>query len=114
MSLNPAAADVREQIKNTRAELAETIGQLSDKADVKARASAKAHDAADKLTDVAAKAYDAAPPQVSHGLDIAAEKMAPAFSGAKARAKANPKQAAIIVGVVVVLIVWRRKRKRAA
>ncbi len=59
-----SVAQAREQIQHTREELAETIGALTDKVDVKAQASKKAHQAADTLSGLANKAHDAAPSSV--------------------------------------------------
>lgn len=75
---------LREQIEHTRGELGETVSALSDKADVKAQASAKAD-------------------EVKHRAQEVGET-------AKARAQENP--VPFVIGAVVVLFVLRKLRKR--
>ncbi len=76
--------ELRSQIEHTREELGETVAALSEKADVKAQASAKAD-------------------EVKHRAQEASET-------AKAKVQSNP--APYAIGAVVLLLVLRKLRKR--
>lgn len=83
--------ELRRQIEQTREELGETVSALSDKADVKAQASAKADEVKDK---------------VHHATEEARAK-----AGSLAEeAKANP--APFAIGALLLLLVLNRFRRR--
>lgn len=82
---------LRRQIDQTRADLGETVSALSDKADVKAQASAKADEVKEKVHEVG----DAAKDRVDSLAD---------------RAKENP--VPVAVGALVVLVVLNKVRTR--
>jgi hypothetical protein len=87
MSDTRSPAEIRADIEHTREELADTAAALAEKADVKARAQ-------EKVEETKAK--------VSHKID-----------DTKAQAQANPMPpalvAAAVVGVVVALVILRRR-----
>ena len=83
----PDVAALREDIKQTRAELGETVQALAAKADVKARAKeqveltkqkarAQVHDATDKVREVAAAAVGVASEKVRTATAQAGDKVA--------------------------------------
>ncbi len=104
------AAEIREEIDRTRADLAETVDALHDKLDVKARAKTKAHDVSATVSTTATKLKQQAPPPVQSALDRGASAIAPAA----ARAEPYRSQIAIGagVGVVLLLVVRRIRRSR--
>lgn len=86
----PDVAALREDIKQTRAELGETVQALAAKADVKARAKeqveqtklkakAQVHDATEKVRGAAAAAVGAASEKVRSATGQAGDKVAPAL-----------------------------------
>jgi ABC-type transporter Mla subunit MlaD len=88
MSETRSSEEIRADIEHTREELADTAAELAQRADVKARAH-------DKVEETKAK--------VSHKVDEA-----------KAEAKARPQRlglaAALAGGVIIGLVVLRRRR----
>jgi hypothetical protein len=105
---------VREEIEQTRAELAATVDALSDKLDVKARAGDKVTDVKEKVAETATHLKESAPPQVQHALDVAGQKAGPVVH--QVSAKAEPHRGKIIAGsviAVVVLVIVRRRRRES-
>jgi hypothetical protein len=115
----PSADEVRAEIYQTRADLAETVDALSDKLDVKGRAKskadevsatakAKAHEVSTTVAEKATELKSQAPPQVQEALDRGAAAIGPAA------AKAEPyrSQIAAGAGALVLLMMVRRRRKR--
>jgi uncharacterized protein DUF3618 len=101
------ASVLRLEIEATREELAQTVGAIADKVNVKARAEEKVADAKHRVGEVAAQARNSAPPQVQHALDAVGERAAPVVE----RAAPYRKQIAIGALVVVVLMLVRRRGK---
>ena len=90
----PAADDadqLRTQIEQTREELGETVASLSEKADVKAQAAAKADEVKDKVHEVE-------------------EKAKVKVEAATVQAKQNPVPVAL--GALALLLVLNRFRRR--
>jgi ElaB/YqjD/DUF883 family membrane-anchored ribosome-binding protein len=90
--------EIRRDIEHTREELADTAAALVEKADVKARA----HEKLDETKVRAHEKLDETKAKVSHKLD-----------DAKAQAQSNPMPpamiAAAVAGVVVALVILRRR-----
>ncbi|MDQ6849443.1 MAG: DUF3618 domain-containing protein [Actinomycetota bacterium] len=109
----PASGDadaIRSDIEQTRAQLANTVDQLSDKMNVKAQASDKVAEVKGKIADSAAKAKAAAPPGVQRAIDKASEKATPIAQ--QVGAKAQPYRGKLIAaGVVLVLLIVRLSRR---
>ena len=102
--------EILSDIEHTREELAETVSELVEKLDVKEQARAKAHEVGAHAAERYQDAKSSAPQPVQAGLG-AAER---ATAQAAAKAKQDPKRALLVVGgVVLVLLVVRRVRKRS-
>lgn len=112
---DPAPSDpeaIRSHIEHSRAELSDTVDQLSAKLNVKAQATDKIAAARSKLADRAVKAKASAPPPVQRAIDKAGEKTAPIVH--RIGEKAEPHRSQLIaagLGVVVLLLVVRRFRR---
>lgn len=83
MSEQPSIEEVRAEIEAARRDLAEAVDQLTDKFDVKAQASRKAHEVADKAR--------------------------PAFHAVQANRGPAVAAVAAVTGALILLI-WRSKR----
>jgi len=122
----PDVDALREEIKQTRAELGETVQALAAKADVKARAKeqveqarakviAQALDTTDKVRDVALQASGRVRGVAAQAGDKARESGAlDKAQGASEQVRRNPVPTAVLVGLValvgVILIVRGRRR----
>ena len=122
----PDVNALREEIKQTRAELGETVQALAAKADVKARAKdqveqtkqkviAQALDATDKVRGVALQASGRVRVAAAQAGDKARESGAlDRAQGAGEQVRRNPMPAAVLIGVIalvgVILIVRGRRR----
>lgn len=102
---------IRADIERTRSELSDTVNQLSDKLNVKSQAADKLTAAKQAVSERAAKAKAAAPPPVQHALDQAGAKAGPAARQVSQKAEPHRSKiiAGAIVGVLVLLILRRRK-----
>lgn len=104
------AEQLRAEIEETRADLADTVNALSAKLDVKARAKAKVDDVRATVTETVSQAKHSAPPPVQQSLDRAGAALVPAA------AKAKPYQHQILAAVglaAVIAILARRRAGRA-
>ncbi|HET9691936.1 MAG TPA: DUF3618 domain-containing protein [Acidimicrobiales bacterium] len=116
MAEDPGA--IREEIAETRQELADTIAKLGEKADVKAQAGAKADElkatAVSTASEIGAKLDAAVPDQARPAVDAAKARVGPAVQAGADAVQRDPKRAAAIAaGVLVTLSVLRRLRRRA-
>ncbi len=101
--------EIRAEIEQTRADLADTVDALSAKLDVKARAGDKAHELKQSVADATTRAKESAPPQVQQSLDRAQAVLEPAVGKAVEAARPYRTQLLIGVAVAVVLLVVRRR-----
>jgi ElaB/YqjD/DUF883 family membrane-anchored ribosome-binding protein len=111
MSDEAGAEQIRTDIEQTRAELADTVDALSDKLNVKARAGDKAGEAKAKVSSAAAQAKAKAPEPVQHALETVGAKARPVAHQASEQIRPYRKQ--ILIGVsaaMAVLLILRRKR----
>jgi MYXO-CTERM domain-containing protein len=88
-------AEIRAAIDATREELGDTVEALAEKTDVKAQAKAKVEDAK-------AQAQEKADEAKARAQELAGK--------AEAKAKQDPKPFAIAAGVLVLFLLWRRRR----
>jgi len=101
----------RQQIEQTRAELAETVDALSDKLNAKAQAAEKVGEVKARIAATAHQAKQSAPEPVQRALDAAGAKASPvAHQVAQRTAPYRGKIIAGALAAAVVLIVVRRKR----
>jgi ElaB/YqjD/DUF883 family membrane-anchored ribosome-binding protein len=101
--------DIQADIEHTREELAETIGALSAKADVKGRVKKKAADTKDRITEKASETKDVVI-EKAHAAQSAARDAVTDDTGS---VKPGVPIAALIAAaavLVVSLVVWRRRR----
>jgi hypothetical protein len=99
---------IRSDIELTRAEMAKTIDALQSKLDVKAFARQRADDAGERAAHAYEQAKAAAPEPVRQALVRAEKAAAPVL----AKAAADPKRTATIVGgAFAALLVIRRLRR---
>ena len=103
----PMADQVREEIDQTRTDLAQTVDALAAKLDVKARAKTKAHDVSATVTETATKLKSQAPPPVQDALDRGAAALGPAA----AQAQPYRSQIAAGAGFLLLLMMFRRRRR---
>ncbi len=108
-------SQIREEIEGTRADLADTIEALGQKADIKGRVAEKVKEGSERLTE---KAHDTAD-QVQQAVP---DQLAPAVSAvtgtlqeAGRRAAAPKHRTTLIVGgtlcVIVLVVLFRRWRQ---
>jgi hypothetical protein len=102
-------ARIKADIEATRAELAETADALAAKLDVKAQAGKKVHEAGAKVGEKYAHLRDSAPPPVQKALGKTGQAMSPVV----AKAAADKRRTAMIVGGSVVALVVLRRILRA-
>lgn len=91
--------DIEADIARTRAELADTVDQLTAKLDVKARTKERVHDTSSQVTQSVAGRVDAVRDRVTDA-DGRPTRQALGTGGA----------AAVALVAVVALLVWRRNR----
>ncbi len=126
MTEQPDMAELKAEIDSTRSELAETVDQLTNKLDVKAQASQKAHQAVETVTGTAQHAVEtvtgtaqAAVDKVKQKLpDAAVDKIGQASGGVQRAATSEPvqqhrKQLLIGLGAVAALLLALLIGKRA-
>ena len=105
--------DLRQEIESTRQRLGETVDELAAKADVKARAQAKAAEttaqARDRAAEATAQARDRAAKATAQARDRAVE-----VSGRVSRSEAVRRRWPVAVAAAVVIagtvVIWRWKR----
>ena len=96
---SPSVAAIEADIAHTRAELADTVDQLTAKLDVKTRTKERIHHTSDQVTETVV------------GQVHALREHATDEDGRPTRATLGAGGAAVLVAVaVVVLVVWRRRR----
>jgi transposase len=100
--------DLKSEIEQTRAELADTVDALTAKLDVKAQAAERAHELAEKATARYSDAKNSAPEPVRQAIGTVEQAARPVV----AKARQDPRRAAKIAGgVILALIVLRRLRR---
>ena len=100
--------DLKSEIEQTRAELADTVDALTAKLDVKAQASERAHELAGKAAARYEEAKSSAPEPVRQAIGTVEQAARPVVH----KAKQDPRRAALIAGgVLVALLVLRRLRR---
>jgi hypothetical protein len=104
------ADEIRADIERTRADLAQTVGALSEKLDPKEQARRRTRAAKAVVATRYAEAKSSAPPPVEHALDAIERASAPAL----AKAWADKRRTAVVVGAVLALLIVRRLRARPA
>jgi hypothetical protein len=104
------ANEIRDDLERTRAELADTIGALTSKLDVKSQARRRAHEAGDAAVLAYENAKASAPPEVRKVLSGAEEKLAPVAARA---AEDKKRTASVVGGALVLLLLLRRVRRRS-
>ncbi|MDQ6840623.1 MAG: DUF3618 domain-containing protein [Actinomycetota bacterium] len=105
---------IRETIEETRAEMAETIEALGEKADVKGRASDKMTETTEQVKAKAAEVGKRVEDSVPDEVRPAAQSALNHAKSLSAEAQRRP-SVAIAVGVVVItIIVLRRRGRRSA
>ena len=102
--------EIRAEIESTRAELADTVDQLTDKFDVKAQAQHKVDDVKQSLGGAAHRAKEATPEPVQHAVDRAAQTAQPAIE----QGRKHQKQLLIAAAAGLVVLVILRRRGRTA
>ena len=100
--------DLKSEIEQARAELADTVDALTAKLDVKAQAAERAHELAGKASERYSEAKQSAPEPVRQALGTVEHAARPVV----AKARQDPRRAAVIAGgVVLALLVLRRLRR---
>jgi ElaB/YqjD/DUF883 family membrane-anchored ribosome-binding protein len=118
----PDADQIRHEIEETRADLADTVDALSAKLDVKAQAKNKANDvkarAQTRANDVKARVVHAvhnarhhAPPVVQSSLDRAGTALTPVAAKARPYRKHIVSAAAVASALTLVLRSWVRRSR---
>lgn len=100
---------LRAEIARARAELADTVNQLSAKLDVKQQARQRVDETRASAAQRLREAKQSAPQSVGQALDKLSETVLPVLSQAVQRARANPQQALVVVTVVVVITLIGRR-----
>ena len=111
MSDEAGAEQIRTDIEQTRAELADTVDALSDKLNVKARAGDKAGEAKAKVSSAVAQAKAKTPEPVQHAFETVGARARPVAHQASEQIRPYRKQ--ILIGVaaaMAVLLIVRKKR----
>jgi len=106
--------ELREDIEQTRAELSDTLTELTARVNIPARAKEQVRNAVGAAADTAAKVKNRAPKPVQQVLDRTGGTVGPVVS--KANRTARPYRKQIMVGMVVTaVIMWiiRRRRSRS-
>jgi vacuolar-type H+-ATPase subunit H len=100
---------LRAEIAQARAELADTVDQLSAKLDVKQQARQRVDETKASAVQRLREAKQRAPQPVGQALDKLSEAVLPVLSQAVQRARANPQQALVAATVVVVITLIGRR-----
>lgn len=105
------AEEIRTDIEQTRAELADTVDALTDKLNVRARAGDKVGEAKAKVSCAAAQAKVKAPEPVQRALESVGAKTGPVAHQAAEQIRPYRKHILMVVGAgAVLLLILRRKR----
>ncbi len=104
------AEQLRRDIEHTRADLRDTVDELSTRLDVKARAKRRLHDAKVSVADAATRLKQGSPEPVRRALD----RVGPAVESTRERAREHRGEVVAGMGAAVLLlllvIVSRRRR----
>jgi hypothetical protein len=102
------ARQIKSEIEQTRAELAQTVDALSAKLDVKAQAGHRAHEMQARAARAYGNAKASAPPPVRHAWERAEVTAQPVVM----KAREDPKRTALVVGggILALLILLRVRR----
>jgi hypothetical protein len=101
--------EIKAEIDRTRAELAETANALAARLDVKAQARDKAQAAGERIAAKVEQVRESAPEPVQNALGKAEQAAQPVLAKA---AEDKQRTAVTVGGVLVLLVLVRRLRKR--
>lgn len=101
--------EIKADIEHTRAQLAGTVDALTDRLDVKARATERAHELGHRAAEKAEQVKAAAPEPVQKAMDKAGQAAKPVLDKIVDRAAADKRRTALVVGGVLLAVLIARR-----